>query len=45
MKYITDKCSGSGIKSIVMMPTQTASTSQAQAIRSGELDRLADGFD
>lgn len=44
LKWISDKLLENGIKSIVMMPTQTASTSQAQAIRAGELDRIADGF-
>lgn len=44
IKYITDKCSMVGTKSIVMMPTRTGSTTQAQAIRDGELDRIAAGF-
>jgi hypothetical protein len=45
MKWLCEKLSANGIKPIVIMPSQTASASQAQAIRSGELDRLADGFD
>lgn len=45
MKWLSDKLVENGIKPIVIMPSQTGSATQAQAIRSGELDRLADGFD
>lgn len=44
MKLLCEKLIANGIKPIVIMPSQTASTSQAQAIRSGQLDRLTDGF-
>lgn len=44
MKWLCEKLSANGIKPIVIMPSQTASASQAQAIRSGQLDRIVDGF-
>lgn len=44
IKWLCEKLSANGIKPIVMMPSQTASTSQAQAIRSGQLDRIVGGF-
>ena len=44
IKWLCEKLSANGIKPIVIMPSQTGSATQAQAIRSGELDRLADGF-
>ena len=44
IKWLCEKLSENGIKPIVIMPSQTGSATQAQAIRSGELDRLADGF-
>lgn len=44
IKWLCDKLVANGIKPIVIMPSQTGSATQAQAIRSGELDRLADGF-
>lgn len=44
IKWLCDKLAANGIKPIVIMPSQTGSATQAQAIRSGELDRLADGF-
>ncbi|MFN4108567.1 MAG: hypothetical protein ACK4GH_04975 [Acinetobacter johnsonii] len=43
-KWLCDKLAANGIKPIVIMPSQTASASQAQAIRSGQLDRIVDGF-
>lgn len=44
MKWLCNKLVENGIKPILLMPSQTASGSQAQAIRSGQLDRIADGF-
>lgn len=44
IKWLCEKLIANGIKPIVIMPSQTASATQAQAIRSGQLDRLADGF-
>lgn len=44
IKWLCDKLVANGIKPIVIMPSQTASTSQAQNIRSGQLDRIVDGF-
>lgn len=44
IKWLCDKLVANGIKPIVIMPSQTGSATQAQAIRSGELDRIADGF-
>lgn len=44
MKWLCDKLVANGIKPIVIMPSQTGSATQAQAIRSGELDKIADGF-
>lgn len=44
IKWLCEKLSANGIKPIVIMPSQTASASQAQAIRSGQLDRIASGF-
>lgn len=44
IKWLCEKLSANGIKPIVIMPSQTAATAQAQAIRSGQLDRIADGF-
>lgn len=44
IEWLCEKLSANGIKPIVIMPSQTASASQAQVIRSGQLDRLADGF-
>ncbi|OOW07690.1 hypothetical protein, partial [Acinetobacter sp. MF4640] len=44
MKWLSDKLVENGIKPIVIMPSQTGSASQAQAIRSGQLDRIVDGF-
>lgn len=45
LKYLSDKLLDNGIKPIIIMPSQTGSATQAQAIRSGQLDRIADGFD
>ncbi|WP_180030891.1 hypothetical protein [Acinetobacter sp. YH12245] len=45
IKWLCDKLIENGIKPIVIMPSQTAAPSQAQRIRIGQLDRLADGFD
>lgn len=44
IKWLCENLSANGIKPIVIMPSQTASASQAQAIRSGQLDRIVDGF-
>ena len=44
LKFISDKLAANGIKPIILMPSQTASATQAQAIRSGQLDRIASGF-
>lgn len=44
VKFICDKLLANGIKPIIIMPSQTASATQAQAIRSGQLDRIASGF-
>ena len=44
LQYIVNRLVAANIKPIIIMPSQTASVSQAQAIRSGELDKLADGF-
>ncbi|MDH2667223.1 hypothetical protein QDR98_14920 [Acinetobacter baumannii] len=44
IKWLCDKLAANGIKPIVIMPSQTGSATQAQGIRSGELDRIADGF-
>lgn len=44
IKWLCEKLIANGIKPIVIMPSQTGSATQAQAIRSGELDRVADGF-
>ncbi|MDH2667300.1 hypothetical protein QDR98_15330 [Acinetobacter baumannii] len=44
MKWLCDKLTANGIKPIVIMPSQTASSTQAQAIRAGQLDRIASGF-
>lgn len=44
VKFISDKLLANGIKPIIIMPSQTASATQAQAIRSGQLDRIASGF-
>jgi len=45
IKWLCDKLVANGIKPIVIMPSQTGSATQAQEIRSSELDRLAEGFD
>ena len=44
IKYICEKLLANGIKPIVFMPSHTASSTQAQSIRSNLLDRIADGF-
>ncbi len=44
IKWLSDKLLANGIKPIIIMPSQTASATQAQAIRSGQLDRIASGF-
>jgi len=44
IKWLCEKLIANGIKPIVIMPSQTGSATQAQAIRSGELDKIADGF-
>ena len=44
LKWLCEKLSANGIKPIVIMPSQTAVSNQAQGIRSGQLDRIADGF-
>ena len=44
LKWLCKKLSANGIKPIVIMPSQTAASNQAQGIRSGQLDRIADGF-
>lgn len=44
MKWLCEKLIANGIKPIVIMPSQTGSEAQAQTIRSGELDKIADGF-
>ena len=44
IKWLCDKLAANGIKPIVIMPSQTGSATQAQAIRRGQLDRLTDGF-
>lgn len=45
LKFIAEKCVAHGVKPVIMMPSHTASTAQAQSIRQNELVRLADGFD
>lgn len=44
IKWLSDKLLSNGIKPIIIMPSQTASATQAQAIRSNQLDRIASGF-
>ena len=44
LKWLCEKLSANGIKPIVIMPSQTAVSNQAQGIRSGQLDRIADGL-
>ncbi|MFA9203639.1 MAG: hypothetical protein ACEQSD_06550, partial [Flavobacteriales bacterium] len=42
--YIVNRLTASGIKPIILIPSQTASSSQSQSIRSLLLDNLAVGF-
>lgn len=44
IEFICDRLIASGIKPIVMMPSQTASVSQAQVIRASQLNKVATGF-
>lgn len=45
MKWLCGKLVENNIKPIVMMPSQTASSTQTDAIRVGQLDRIADGLE
>ena len=44
IKWLCSKLAANGIKPIVIMPSHTASDSQAQAIRAKQLPKLASGF-
>lgn len=44
IKWLCEKLTANGIKTIVLMPSQTAAEAQSQQIRTGQLDRIVDGF-
>lgn len=44
IKWLCEKLTANGIKPIVLMPSQTAAEAQSQQIKTGQLDRVADGF-
>jgi hypothetical protein len=44
MKYISDQLLSAGIKPIIMMPSHTASATQAQNLRDNFLSKMGCGF-